>query len=179
MIFIPVGLFFAALAIYFLYKKFKPQWDRQKILEKSQHQIPRFQDAILKSEWSTDHLNEAQLKRLCEKALIFYHEKKWTSSFIEEQKLEESIKACLPVVNRETNYYPSVRTLENPRPLREWLIFHQRQFSVERSKAELKELKGDFCLLGEDFFRDPHQFRKDQPQAYEILNSYFQHFSIS
>lgn len=109
-------------------------------------------------------------------ALMFYCEKNWAQELDQNTKVNVSLTACLPLLNRSTNLYPSVDKISAEHKLSTWLGHHELQFSVERSQTELKELKGSFVELATLYFEDPNKLKGQSELAYNTLNSYFKFY---
>lgn len=177
MIFIPIALVFLFLAGYLLYKNYLPQWQRQKAFEKNADLLPLFHECYPKVSIQTDHLSSEDIEKASKMALMFYCEKNWAQELDQKTKIIVSLTACLPLLNRSTNLYPSVNEIRAVHRLSTWLGHHELQFSVERSQTELKELKGSFIELGTLYFENPGQLKRQSEQAFKTLNSYFKFYS--
>jgi hypothetical protein len=177
MIFIPIFIVFALLAGYLLYKKYRPQWNRQKALERNKHKISSFIEKMQDVPIKSDHLSNEQKEEVSKAAIMFFCEKEWSQSLSEEQKISESLKACLPLLNRETNFYPRVKIIEKEMPLSFWLDFHEKQFAVEKSQTQLKKLNQSFTEVAQEYFTRPEDLKKQSPEGFSIVNDYFYYYS--
>ena len=172
--FIAILTFFVG---FFLYKHYIVKISRSQILKKAQNEIPIIREELKQHSQLFAHLKATDQDKLFEYIVIFIHEKKWGHNFAQGQKSYEALKACLPLIKKETNFYPQLKIIEKERSLRQWIGLHEKQFSVEIGKDFLHEFKGNFSVNAEEYFIDPAELKRHSPQLYLYLNHYFKLYS--
>ncbi len=176
MFLIPFIAIFAAIIGYLVYKNYKLEYKRSALLSKYAQEAPKLKDRYQQVQYLYQHLNENQLDQLFKKAIVFIYEKNWSNQFNDHQKACEAVKACIPLLNRSSNFYPSIDTIEDSRTFQQWLKFHERQFEVEKGKLNLKEFRGNFTKCAQSYIlQDKECFSIDEKKK-ELLSSYFGKF---
>lgn len=179
MIIIPFIAFLAAIIVYLLYKNYKLEYKRSAIRNKHMDEALELHQLAQKTGPEVvnlyENLSDQEKTILFEKAIVFIYEKQWSADFSQEDKVSEAIKACLPLIHRDTNFYPGLEHIQAPRTFKDWLEFHEKQFEVEKGKMALKELKGHFPTLAEAYFTSPQNLAQKQ---YDMLQSYFNPLAV-
>ncbi|MDD0851714.1 zinc-dependent peptidase [Halobacteriovorax sp. GB3] len=129
---------------------------------------------ILESESEIFMKLPSELKdKLLKHMATFYLEKKWKSDTIENDKIKICMSACLPLINRKTNYYPSVSENFEHFELSDWFSFNAKQFEFEYGKMALKNMNYDFSGYSKRFFFEADELFIDCPRSYEFLRAYY------
>ena len=166
----PFVVIFAAIVGYLIYKNYKLDYQRSGLLAKYRNEAPELRHQASNVSHLYQDLSDEDQKKLFEKAIVFLYEKKWSEAFDRNKKACESIKACLPLLYRDSNLYPSLERIEKERTLREWLKFHERQFEFEQGKMALLGLRAEFVEIAEKFFTHPEELSE---QHHKALEAYF------
>jgi hypothetical protein len=176
MFLIPFILVFALLIGFFLYKHYKVEIDRALILRKRKNELPLFKKEVSELSHLFNQLNPSQLQQLFHTSLIFLYEKKWSSNLSFKEKCQESLKACLPLYRKKSNFYPKIKKIEKKRELKQWLDLHEPQFAVEMGKDQLLKFKGEFSKYAEIFLREEGNRIKNEEkekELFQLLERYF------
>lgn len=118
-------------------------------------------------------LKEDDQQMLLEAVLVFISEKDWSSKLDEQQRLITSYYACLPIFKRKTNFYPSIREIDDPWPFNEWLKLNEKQFEIDSGKMALKEMRGDFIKHSQNFFDSPKKLKEEHPRIFKKLAAFY------
>ncbi len=173
MFLLPFLILFALLIAFFLYKHYKVEIDRARLLKKEKDQIPFIQDSAKGLSELLVTLTEPELQKLYEFCVIFIHEKKWNKNISQTQRAQEAIKACLPIFRKKTNFYPQLDGIESTRTFQQWLDLHRRQFEIELGKDQLLHFNNNFAQKSEEYFLSPQQLRDENKQIFDLLHRYY------
>lgn len=174
MFLLPFIIFFALLIGFFLYKHYRVEIDRFLLIKKHRNTIPELKKSLANSSKLYSNLTEEEQVKLFETIIIFKSEKKWDSNlFSEDQIIKESLKACLPIFRKPTNFYPQIKTIDTSRTFREWLSIQEKQFQVEAGKDQLFKFKGEFTNLSEEYFQNKPQLQTKRPELFRLLDLFY------
>ena len=173
MFLLPFLILFALLIAFFLYKHYKVEIDRARLLKKEKDQIPFIQDSVKELSELLVTLNGPQHQKLYEFCVIFIHEKKWSNKISQQQRAQEAIKACLPIFRKKTNFYPQLHKIESTRTFQQWLDLHRRQFESELGKDQLLHFNNNFAQKSEEYFLSPQQLRDENKLIFDLLDRYY------
>ncbi len=118
-------------------------------------------------------LNLDLRSKLLNKISIFYNEKEWGADVMEEDKLFACARACLPIVNRKSNFYPTVESGFILMNQEEWFSKNETQFEKEVGKMPLREFDGHFVKYSLEYFKSPKEMRKKNKRLFDLLNYYY------
>lgn len=173
MVFAIIFILLGLIILYFVYRNYKVKISRKghvKFYESNREEWKK----ILESESEIfvklpSNLKEKLLKHIA----TFYLEKKWKNGLLDSNKIMICLNACLPLINRKTNYYPSVSENFEHFELCDWFSFNAKQFEFEYGKMALKNMNYDFSGYSTRFFFRPDELFADSPRSYEFLKSYY------
>lgn len=110
---------------------------------------------------------------LLNKISIFYKEKQWPNEIDETEKVLCCARACMPILNRKSNFYPGVTSGFLRFTLEDWVQQNEIQFEKEVGKMALREFEGRFIQESIDYFNSPKKYKKSKPRFYKLLNFYY------
>lgn len=173
MIVIPIIAFFILLFAYFFYKHYSHQMKRKLALKKVENKRIPWLKALKEETTLFNELHEQDQKQLLNSILTFYGEKTWSESLTDNECLMTSYYACLPIFKRKTNYYPSIKEINEFWKFKKWLSMNEKQFEIDFGKLALKEMKGKFSDYSLLFFEDHKNLQEQSPKTYSRLLKFY------
>jgi len=173
MFLLPFVILFALLIAFFLYKHYKVEIDRARLLKKEKDQIPFIQDSAKELSQLLITLTGSEQQKLYKYCVIFIHEKKWSNNISQQQRAQEAIKACLPIFRKKTNFYPQLHEIDSTRTFQQWLNLHRRQFEIELGKDQLLHFNNNFAQKSEEYFISPQKLNEESKQIFDLLHRYY------
>ena len=173
MIFIPIILILVGIVVYFLYGHYKQRILRIRFKRKAQPYRQEWTSLLIEDFPLFEKLSPIKKDKLLEYIGIFYFEKNWHKSFNSQSKILEAAKACLPILNRKTNFYNQIKDIQKPRDFKEWLSFNEEQFISEHGKFAHRQFKGKFLDYSHLYFFDTLTLKQDAPKCFEYLKKFY------
>jgi len=177
MFLIPFVVAFICLLLFFIYMNYSLVYKRTRYIKKMRGERENWRELLSKDFSYLSNLTAEQISVLLDKMAIFYCEKDWREQVSKDQRVLICALACLPLINRNTNFYPSVRSDFEDFSLSDWVKLNKLQFEKEVGKLALKELKGQFVELSLLYLESPRRMKESDPKSFKILNHYYR-FSV-
>ncbi|GEM_PF-6859230 len=173
MFLIPFVAAFIGILLFFIYLNYSLSFKRALLVRKMRDYRTEWDGVLLEKFNFYKELDNDLRSKLLNKISVFYNEKEWKVEDSEEQKLLASARACLPVVNRKSNYYPTVEDNLVSMTQEDWFSLNQVQFEKEVGKMPLREFDGEFIKYSIEYFTNPKEIKSKNKRFFDLLNYYY------
>jgi Mlc titration factor MtfA (ptsG expression regulator) len=163
----------AAIILYFVYQHYLNKTQRKLRTLKHQKFAEKWRDILEHNFDIFQKLPGEFQKKLLHHILVFIPEKSWANSSDDNIKVICAAMACLPIINKKTNYYPALKSGIEKHNQLDWLSMHFQQFSVELGKLEAHKLRDNFSQLSHQFYFESQLLFDNDPHTYQLLKSYY------
>lgn len=173
MFLIPFVVAFISILLFFFYLNYSLSFKRALLVRKMRDFRVEWDKTLLESYEYYSYLNIDQRNLLLDKISIFLNEKNWKEEVLDSQRLLVSAKACLPILNRKTNFYPHITEDFVSFTQEDWFSNNELQFEKELGKMRLREFRGDFVSRSLEYYKDPKSFKLVNEREFKLLNFYY------
>ncbi len=173
MFLVPFVVAFICLLLFFLYMNYSLSFKRALLVRKMRDYRVEWDRELSSNFEFYKGLGLEHRRSLLNKISVFINEKEWTTDADESLKLLVSARACLPIVNRKTNFYPLITEDFTSYSQEYWFSLNEVQFEKEVGKMPLREFNGEFTRKSIKYFMDPIDFKKENEREFKLLNYYY------
>ena len=176
MLLIPVFVILFLIISYFIYGAYKVKVKRWLYIKKSQQHREKWSNLLEDHFEYFKMLDLNRREKFLDYISIMMLEKSWSQSFDTKDKVIESAKACLPIINRPTNFYPMIKSINEKKEFRQWLELLEAQFQIDHGKSILREFNDNFSEFSYQYFQKPTELKESEKKIYYYLNHFYKHY---
>lgn len=173
MFLIPFVAAFIGLLTFFIYLNYSLTFKRALLVRKMREYRLEWDRELLNNFGYYELLSLELRSKLLNKISIFYNEKNWDTNIKEEEKLLACARACLPIVNRKSNFYPQVEDNLLSINQEDWFSKNALQFEKEIGKMRFREFDGRFVEYSMEYFKNPKAMKSKNKRFFDLLNHYY------